>query len=481
MAEARLGDGASPAPEAGRLDFRTLVALGAMALGILVVANDFTALSVAVVDIERALDTTLNRAQWVINAYTVVFGVLIVTGGRLADLFGRRRMFLTGATIFGTFSLLGGFAPTIGLLIAARALMGVGGALMWPSVLGMVYGILPKDKAGLAGGLVIGVAGFGNALGPLLAGTLIELATWRWIFFVNVPVAVIAIVAIRRLVPEGREGAAPGIDYRGIALLSAAIILLLVGLDVGTVAGFDDPAVLTMLALGLLLLVAFVPVERRVGPSALVPRRVMASRQFAASFVSVLMMAATLFGALIYVPQFTEKELGWTALEAGAGLLPQMLVFAVVSFIAGRLYNRIGARVAVGTGAGCMTLGMAWLAFAVGSSYGPLVPGLVLIGVGIGLFFSSVTTAAVTAVSDEDSSLAGGIIYMGNIAGGSLAIGLNTAIVLAAPTLTEGTRNAFLLDAALGLVGTVVAAKLIRSERSGQYHPLHRRHHRAHF
>jgi EmrB/QacA subfamily drug resistance transporter len=472
--------GGQEGDKGGHLDGRTVIALGAMALGILVVANDFTALSVAVVDIERDLDTTLNRAQWVINAYTVVFGMLIVTGGRLADLFGRRRMFLTGAATFGTFSLLGGLAPSIELLITARALMGIGGALMWPSVLGMVYGILPKDKAGLAGGLIIGVAGFGNAMGPLLAGTLIELLSWRWVFFVNVPVALVAIASIRRLVPENRAGTEVGIDYRGIALLSSAVILLLVGLDVGTVEGFTSPAVLAMLALGLLLLAAFVPVERHVGAAALVPRRVMASRQFAASFASVVMMAAILFGALVYVPQITEKELGWSALQAGAGLLPQMLVFAVVSFVAGRLYNRIGARVAVGAGAACMTFGMFWLALAVGPRYGPLVPGLVLIGIGIGLYFSAITTAAVTAVDDEDDSLAGGIIYMGNIAGGSLGIGLNTAIVLSASSLTEGARNAFLVDAALGVVGTIVAVALIRGEASKPFHPLHRLHHRAH-
>src|SRR5215204_5572644 len=181
-----------------RLDTATMVSLAAMALGIFVIANDFTALSVAVVPIENDLDTTLSRAQWVINAYTVVFGVLIVTGGRLADLYGRRRMFILGSAIFGAFSLLGGLAPNIELLIAARAVMGIGGALMWPAVIGLVYAILPEAKAGLAGGLVIGVAGLGNAVGPLIAGVLTDSFSWRWVFFVNVPAALIAIYVTRR-------------------------------------------------------------------------------------------------------------------------------------------------------------------------------------------------------------------------------------------------------------------------------------------
>jgi len=138
-----------------------------MALGVFVIANDFTALSVAIPVIEQDLDTTLSKAQWVINGYALVFGVLIVTGGRLAELLGRKRMFLLGATIFAVFSLLCGLAPNVATLIGARGLMGVGGALMWPAVLGMTYTILPEEKAGLAGGLILGVAGLGDAVGPL--------------------------------------------------------------------------------------------------------------------------------------------------------------------------------------------------------------------------------------------------------------------------------------------------------------------------
>jgi MFS family permease len=157
-------------PAVNRLDRATLLALVAMGLGVFVIANDFTALSVAIPEIESDLDAGLSQAQWVINGYSVVFGVLIITGGRLADQFGRRRVFMIGASIFAVFSLLGGLAPTIELLIACRALMAVGGAMVWPAVLGMTYAILPDDRASLAGGLILGVAGLGNAVGPLLGG-----------------------------------------------------------------------------------------------------------------------------------------------------------------------------------------------------------------------------------------------------------------------------------------------------------------------
>jgi EmrB/QacA subfamily drug resistance transporter len=461
------------------LDRATVVALVAMGLGIFVIANDFTALAVVVVDIENDLGSTLNRAQWVINAYTVVFGVLIVTGGRLADLLGRRRVFLLGATVFATFSLLGGLAPNIELLIAARALMGIGGAMMWPAVLGMTFGLLPAEKAGLAGGLVLGVAGLGNAAGPLIAGVLTDFLDWRWVFFVNVPIALAAIIITRRNVSESRAGEHAGIDYLGIVTLSAAVILVLIALDVGTAEGFGDPLVLAMMVVGLLLLAVFAFVERRTGAAALLPRRVTASVQFTSAVVSVMAMSVVFFAVLVFVPQLAEKDQGWSALDAGAGLLPLMLLFAGVSFLAGRLYNRLGARVVVSSGAACLTLGVLWLAFTIGSSYALLVPGLVVVGTGVGLYYSAITTAAVTAVPASDNSLAGGIVYMAQIAGGSIGIGLNTAIVLSANTLADGIRTAFFVDAALGLVGTVVAVALIRGDGSAHL-PHHRLYHRAH-
>ena len=454
----------SQAGSASGLDRATVVSLVAMALGIFAVAVDFTALAVVVVDIEKDLDTSLNRAQWVINAYTVVFGVLIVTGGRMADQLGRRRVFLTGAAIFAAFSLLGGLSPNIEVLIAARALMGIGAAMMFPAVLGMTYALLPDEKAGLAGGLVIGVVGLGNATGPLIAGLLADVLVWRWVFFINLPIAVAAIIITRRNVSESRAGERVGFDYRGIATLSAGVILILIGLDQGTVDGFGSPVVVAMLVIGVLLLGVFVFVERRSGAEALVPPRVMASVQFTTAVVSVLAMSVVFYAVLVYVPQFAEKDQGWSALDAGAGLLPLMLVFAGVSFLAGRMYNRMGARLVVSAGAVCLTLGVLWLAFTVGSSYALLVPGLVVVGIGRGLYYSAITTAAVTALPGSDSSLAGGILFMAQIAGGSIGIGLNTAIVLSAADLADGIRTAFFVDAAIGLVGTAVAVALIRGQ-----------------
>jgi EmrB/QacA subfamily drug resistance transporter len=464
------------------LDRGTVLALGAMAIGVFLIANDFTALSVAIPDIEHDLDVELDQAQWVINGYTVVFGVLIVTGGRLADVFGRRRLFMIGASIFGIFSLCGGLAPNIELLITCRALMGIGGALTWPAVLGLTYALLPSDRAGLAGGLIIGTAGLGNAMGPLLGGALTDALGWRWVFFLNVPVTVIALLVTRRYVAESRDpDAERAVDYLGIATLSVGVVSILIALDQGTQAGFSDPGIVALFVVGGALLVGFAFVERRQGSRALVPRDVMRNREFVAACVAILAMSAIFFAAVVYLPQFFEDQLGFSAVKSGAGLLPMMAVFAAASFVAGSLYDRLGPKVVVTAGAVCLGVGIFVLSFLHASStYASLVPGMIVVGAGVGLFYSSITTAGVTTLDPSRSSLAGGIIYMCQIAGGSIGLGLNTALVLSASDQAEGIRAAFRLDAALALIGVFVALRYIGSteERTARRHL--RLHHRAH-
>jgi EmrB/QacA subfamily drug resistance transporter len=448
------------APADDRLDRGTVLALLAMALGVFVIANDFTALSVAIPRIEGAFDTTLTTSQWVINGYALVFGVLIVTGGRLADMFGRKRLFMIGAAFFAGFSLLGGLAPNVELLIACRALMGIGGALMWPAILGMTYAILPDAKAGLAGGLILGVAGIGNAVGPMLGGVLTDELSWRWVFFLNVPVTLFAIVVTARQVPETQVGGTErSIDWAGIVTLTTGAVAILVALDEGPSVGFGEPQILGLFALGALGLGAFAWVEaRRRDDGGLVPRDVLRSRTFTAAAITVLFMSAIFFSALVYLPQFMSKELGFSAVESGAGLLPLMAVFAVTSFVAGGLYDRLGSRTTVCAGALFLGLGILVLSFLdADSSYWSLVPGMVIMGVGVGLFYSAITTTAVTALDPSRSSLAGGIVYMCQIAGGAVGLGLNTAIIASASSLPAGISAAFTVDAVLAGFGFVVS------------------------
>ncbi len=434
-----------------------------MGLAVVVLANDFSAINVALPVMEKDFDTNVNTLQWVINAYALTFGVLIVTGGRLADLFGRREAFFLGSAIFASMSALGGAAQTETWLIASRVVMGVGGALMWPAILGMTYAALPEEKAGLAGGLILGAAGLGNAIGPLLGGTLTDLLSWRWIFFFNVPVTVFAVAITYKLVhqptPDSED---TKIDYWGITTISVGLVSLLVALDQVDDWGWGDGKTVTLLALAMALIVAFALIERGAGQHALVPRDVMRNTSFSASCLAILLMSATFFAALLYLPQFMQKQLGYSPIEAGAGMLPFLATFATVSFIAGPLYNRIGAKPIVSAGAACIAAGpLLFSQIDSGSGYAALVPGMVILGIGIGLFYSTATTAGVTSVDESRTSLAGGIIYMFQIAGGSIGLGLTTTVFSSADSFIDGLQSAFLLDGLLALGGFVLTVLLV--------------------
>jgi EmrB/QacA subfamily drug resistance transporter len=430
-----------------------------MGIAVVVIANDFSAINVALPTMEKDFDTNVNTIQWVVNAYALTFGVMIVTGGRLADMFGRRNAFFAGTAIFASMSALGGAAQSEAWLIATRTVMGIGGALMWPAILGMTYALLPDDKAGLAGGIIIGAAGLGNAIGPLIGGVLTDALSWRWIFFLNVPVSAFAVLVTYRLVhvaePQSGE---QRIDYPGIAAISVGLVSLLVALDQVDDWGFGDPRVIGLLALAALLLVAFVPIERRAGAHALVPRAVMANESFRSSCLAILLMSATFFAALLYLPQFMEHQLGYSPLKAGLGMLPFLAVFACVSFVAGPLYERLGAKLLASVGALCITI--APFVFSLvgnGSGYGSLIAGMVVLGIGIGSFYPTATTAGVTSVDESQTSLAGGIVYMFQIAGGSIGLGLTTMVFSSQDSFVDGIEAAFRLDAALSLVGFLIA------------------------
>jgi EmrB/QacA subfamily drug resistance transporter len=422
------------AEEPTGIDRGTWLALAAMGAGIFLIANDFTALSVALPTMEKDLDTNVGTVQWVINGYALVFGVLIVTGGRLADMFGRRKLFFIGAAIFAVFSAIAAAAPNIGVLLAARAAMGVGGAIMWPAVLGMTFAALPRSKQGLAGGLIIGVAGIGNAFGPLLGGFLTETLSWRWVFVINVPVTIAAVAITWRSIHQPFErNAEDRVDYLGVVMLSASLVSLLLALDLAPDHGWASPSVIVLLAASALTMAAFVAAERRAGLSALVPKDVIGNKDFLAACVAVPLFAMGFFTVLVYLPQFFSKLLGDSALEAGVGLLPFMATFALVSFASGSLYERLGAKVVITAGAAFEFAGLVLLATIDENwTYAQAVPGMVLFGIGIGLFISTVTTAAVTALDESRASLGGAILYMFQVAGGSVGLGISTSIFASA-------------------------------------------------
>jgi EmrB/QacA subfamily drug resistance transporter len=452
------------------IDRGTWLALGAMGVAVFVLANDFSAINVAIPQIERDFDTDVTTAQWVVNAYALTFGVLLVTGGRLADLFGRRPAFFIGTAIFATFSLLGGAAQSEAWLIGSRVLMGIGGALMWPAILGMTYAALPEERAGLAGGFILGACGIGNAAGPLIGGTLTDLLSWRWIFFLNLPIsAFAAFVTWRELHQPRPEVEDTRIDYGGIVTVSVGLVSLLLAFDQVTDWGWGDPRIIGLLAVFVLLISSFVWIERRAGEHALVPANVVRNRDFSYTCAAILLMSAVFFASMLYLPQLMINVLGYSPIGAGAGMLPMMATFATISFIAGNLYQRFGAKPLLILGSLCIAVGPTLVAlFADEESYGAIVPGMAVLGLGIGLFYPTATTVGVTATDASQRSLAGAIIYMFQIAGGSVGLGLTTTVFIGASDgatggagFVDGIQTAFAVDAAIAVGGFLIAAFLI--------------------
>lgn len=419
------------------------MALFAMALGVLVIANDFTALNVALPAIEQDFDVDVGTIQWTVNAYALTFGMVLVTGGRLADMFGRRKVFFIGTAIFAAFSLLGGLAQNADQLIVMRVGMGIGGGLMWPAILGMTFAAVPPSRAAFAGGLILGVAGLGNALGPLLGGVLTDEISWRAIFFLNIPVAAFAAAVTWAKVhqPAGDADREP-IDYAGILTLSLGLVTLLLALDQSADWGWGDARVLALIAVALMAFVAFAVVEPRMGEAALVPSSVLRNRGFTAACLTILFLSAVFFSAILYVPQLMEKILGYSALRAGVGMLPMLGTFGAVAFLSGRLTARVGMRRVILAGTALLAAGPLLLSFfEADSAYAQLLPGLIATGIGAGLFYPTITTAAVGMLDESQSSLAGGIAYMFQVAGGAVGLGLCTTL------FTIRSEDAILADA----------------------------------
>ncbi|KAB2854077.1 MAG: MFS transporter, partial [Bauldia sp.] len=336
----------------------------------------------------------------------------------------------------------------------------------------------------LGGGLILGAAGVGNAAGPLIGGGLDDLGSWRLIFWLNLPVTAFAVLATARFIHQPREREQAKIDYFGVITVSVGLVALLLAFDqVLDWGGWGDPRIVALLGLFVVGIAAFAFVERAAGRNALVPGDVMRDRNFTYACAGVLFISAVFFAIMLYLPQFMLKVLELTPIQTGAGMLPMMGIFAVVSFIAGPLYDRLGPKLLASAGAGCLAAGPFLLSLAADQeSYGALVPGLAVTGLGVGLFYPTITTAGVTSVDESRSSLAGAIIYMFQIAGGAVGLGLTTTVFSEAgdpssggEEFIDGIEAALRLDAGLAVIGFAICLLLV----GGRLHvrvPFHRRH-----
>ncbi|WHI46493.1 MFS transporter [Microbulbifer sp. VAAF005] len=448
----------SMAKQSGKITRDQYLGLAALVLAAFLISNDYTAFAPALPAIEREFNADITSSQWIINGYALVFGVFIITGGRLADIYGRRRVFMIGAGIFVFFAVLGGLAMDMWMLLISRALMGVGAALMWPSTLAMTFNLLTYERSGLAGGILMATCGLANAAGPVLGGVLADFFSWRWIFFVNILLTLATMLACWWAVPPDKpRDTEEKIDFFGVLLLCTSLFCLLFALDVSAEIGFKHPVVISLIVVFLVLLCLFTIVEYRVGKDALIPPDIAKNRKFLAVGVTTLLISVVFLSAILYVPQFLANFRGYSAFQAGLSLVPLMVVSGLVAIISGRFYELAGPKLLVSLGILGMSVGMFMLSnLTSDTGFLDMCPGLVVLGVGIGLFNPSSTTAGITVVEPHRASLAGAILYMFKIGGGAVGLGMNATIIAFAPDIPSGIDRAFTVNAYLALVGLIV-------------------------
>jgi EmrB/QacA subfamily drug resistance transporter len=412
------------------------VALVVIALAQLMVVLDVAIVNVALPSIQRELHFAAADLEWVVNAYAIAFGGLLLLGGRMGDLFGRRRMFVIGALLFTAGSLAGGLATSSTFLIVARAAQGVGAAVLAPTALSLLAATFPQGpQRNRALGVYSGVSAGGGAIGLLMGGIITNYFSWRWIMFVNVPIGLLLAYAAPRVLPrsEGRPGR---LDLPGAIAATGGVSLLVYGLARVATHDWSDSVTRATLAFALVLLVAFVGLEIR-GRSPLMPLRIFANRNRSGAYVLSLTIGAALSGTLFVLTLFLQNVLGFSPLQAGFAFLPTALGVIAGAGLTSRLIGRIGPRVPMTTGALLAAIGMFWLsAVTVHATYFAAVFGpLAVLAVGLGMGFVSSSVTAISAVSPSETGLASALLNVGRQLGGSLGIAI---MGTAAATVTRG-------------------------------------------
>jgi EmrB/QacA subfamily drug resistance transporter len=379
----------------------TSVALFMVVLDNLVVS---TALPVIRVD----LGAGIEQLEWTVNAYTLTFAVLLLTGAALGDRFGRRRLFVIGVGIFTAASAAAALAPSIEWLIAARSVQGVGGAIVTPLTLTILSDAFPAERRGIALGAWSGIAGLAVATGPLVGGAVVEGISWQWIFWLNVPIGLLlAPLAVNRL----RETRGPdrALDLPGLGLASTGLFGIVYGLVNGNADGWTSPSIVAALAAGTALLAGFVAWELR-APEPMLPLRFFRDRAFSAANGASLLMYFGMFGSIFLLTQFFQTAQGYSPLEAGLRVLPWTMMPIFVAPIAGALSDRIGGRPLMATGLALQAIGLAWIASVstATTGYASLVIPFILSGAGMAMFFAPVANVVLSAVSSAEEGKASG-------------------------------------------------------------------------
>jgi EmrB/QacA subfamily drug resistance transporter len=491
---------------AGGGNRRLGLALLVIATAQLMVVLDATIVNVALPHVQRALGFSGTGLEWVVNAYAVTFGGLLLLGGRAGDILGRRRVFVSGLLLFSGASLLGGFATSQWWLLTARAVQGAGGAVIAPTALALITTNFPEGgERNRAFGVYAAMAGAGSAVGLLLGGILTTYASWRWVLFVNVPIGIVVAAAALRVLAESPRR--PGrIDVAGAVTGTSGIALLVYGLSKAAtgpdgVSHWGDAQVLASLAASVVLLVSFVLIERR-SSHPLLPMRILADRNRSGAYLIMLCVATGLFGLFFFLTLFIQNVLGYSAIRSGIAYLPFAVGVVTASALASQLMRRIGARPLILAGAAAVAGGMFWFSrLTEHAGYASQLLGPQLVSsFGLGLVFVPLALVALHNVADQDSGVASsllntaqqvggaiGLAVLGTVAWTTVADSVRTQVAHAAAAaakagrplpkpgtppasiydhaLTAGFSRAFVVAAAIGLLALLIGIATIRVSR----------------
>jgi EmrB/QacA subfamily drug resistance transporter len=401
------------------------------------VVLDVSVVNVALVTVGRDLHYTTSGLQWVVNAYVLTFAGFLLLGGRAADLFGQRRIFLLGLAIFTGASLLAGFATSDTLLTAARALQGFGGAILSPATLTIIVTTFQGPKLARAIGLWSAVAGAGGATGALLGGILVTELSWRWVFFINVPIgAALAFMAITYLPEHRRAKGRASLDVPGAVLVTLGLTAAVYGIVNTTTYAWGSSRTLVTLAIALVLLVGFFVAETRLVAVPLVPMRFFRSRTASGANIVMLLVGGAFFSMWYFLTLFMQQVLGYSALRTGLAFLPQSFAIIIGAQISSRIMSRTGTWPVVTAGTTFATVGFVLLSqLSPTSSYaaGIMLPGCI-VAFALGLLFSPLAAAATSTVAPQDAGLASGILSTSRQVGGSLGLALLASIEISRAT-----------------------------------------------
>jgi EmrB/QacA subfamily drug resistance transporter len=404
--------------------------LAAMCFALAMVMLDNTVTNVALPSIQRSFDASLSALEWTVNAYTLSFAVLLVTGGRLGDIFGRRKVFLIGVVIFAASSAAIALSPSEGWLVAGRAVQGVGAALMMPATLSIITNTFPPQERGRAIGTWAGVSAIALAIGPLLGGWLTEDVSWRAIFIINVPVAIVAVAVTLFATHESRdETSTRQVDIPGIAALTVGLTALVLALVESNSWGWGSARIIALLVIAVVGLTAFVFIERT-SDAPIVDFAFFRARTFVGANVVAFTISFAMFAVFFFLALYMQNIRGYSPLETGVRFLPTTLTVMVCGPLSGRLADRIGPRTPLVIGLTLVAISLAWQSrIDIDTSYAYLAPAFVLLGAGMGFTMSPMSTAAMNAVDRTKAGVASGTLSMTRMVGSTFGVAALGALV----------------------------------------------------